>query len=758
MAGNGAKRPKTPKRAKPAPRKDAPRSREPKARPNRRKKQGRTSTTKPRRTTPPANARQSVELDWNQFAEGKNFDQFEDLAVDIFVAEFGEEHFIPNARRSGKDGGADGLYSSKIGRVSGPWKIACAVRQTFAAAKKKVQEENKLARKAKHRGLFFITSYDATAVEANALAKLAAKGLKGSVVWGRAKLERLLAVHTWLRQLHFGHDLVAGFVPLSHPSVLDDPRQPDLDLVGRDLERQRLSSFIQGNSRIAVLVANGGSGKTRLLRSLPQLLWASRPRRPVWLRRPKQGTIDAAFRSGISIRTPLVIALDDAMQAPSELVELARLATDGGAIDAKLIAAIRAVDLESLRRTLATHATALSIIDLSDLTVAERAKIAALECPGLNASDASQLARVYGSNLFLLRAAAQQLRRGASPATVIDDDDMRRLIATRFLADAERLLADMQGVGETRRTLALSALSVPLPLDNIERDEALAALLNGGLLRRVGNTLRFRNDVEGDILLAYLLEQPAERVPIEKALAQPSDGNELQQRLRNLSAAGKGRAAAIIREIVRRWIAEPLQQRHHNLLRFLPYCAQAAPDEVAELCLAHARESRFDAGELSQIIHAVGRDDSPRGLRLAADLAALELSKSFSIPSITSSLLNPYFHDARELVEAEELLAEWLVGGMRPGLPELIAESLNALFITVARWDTSDEASVTFHERELPATPRLLSIRTEAVRLLGSSAITSKPATCDRLKPGHFARSGTAVDYFELESLGKLAA
>lgn len=153
MAGSGGRRPKTPKRAKPAPRsrKDALRSHgamRPKP-PNSRapKRQHRSGADKPRQTALPANARQSVDLDWNQFTEGKNFDQFEDMAVDVFVAEYGEEHFIPNARRSGKDGGADGLYSSRIGRVSGPWKIACAVRQTLAAAKKKVREENKLARK-----------------------------------------------------------------------------------------------------------------------------------------------------------------------------------------------------------------------------------------------------------------------------------------------------------------------------------------------------------------------------------------------------------------------------------------------------------------------------------------------------------------------------------------------------------------------------------------------------------------------------------
>ena len=41
---------------------------------------------------------------------------------------------------------------------------------------------------------------------------------------------------------------------------------------------------------------------------------------------------------------------------------------------------------------------------------------------------------------------------------------------------------------------------------------------------------------------------------------------------------------------------------------------------------------------------------------------------------------------------------------------------------------------------------------------LYASAITPKPASRDRLKTGHFGRSGTVVPYFESESFGKLAA
>jgi len=49
----------------------------------------------------------------------------------------------------------------------------------------------------------------------------------------------------------------------------------------------------------------------------------------------------------------------------------------------------------------------------------------------------------------------------------------------------------------------------------------------------------------------------------------------------------------------------------------------------------------------------------------------------------------------------------------------------------------------------------LREVRLEA---LVPSAITSKPATRDRLKTGHFVSFGDVIDYFELESFVKLAA
>src|SRR5687767_7174118 len=137
-------------RRKPSPRKPSPRKRRPPS----------SSAARSVRR-----AKQPIEIDWRPFDDGRDAVRFEDMAGELFAAEHREDAFTPNARRTGRDGGMDGVYEGKIDGVGGPWKIAIAVRQNFPAAKRKVLQENRLARKAKVRGLFFITSFNATAAD-----------------------------------------------------------------------------------------------------------------------------------------------------------------------------------------------------------------------------------------------------------------------------------------------------------------------------------------------------------------------------------------------------------------------------------------------------------------------------------------------------------------------------------------------------------------------------------------------------------------
>jgi hypothetical protein len=685
----------------------------------------RSKVSRVRVAAPRVSSQAELNLDWDELCGRDNGRSFENLGLDLFAEKFGDVQLIPNAPRAGRDGGADGIFNGAIDRVEGPWKIACAVRQTFAEAMKKVRHENRLARKAKQRGLLFITSYKAHPTEVAALEKEAAKGLKAGRVWSCGRLTRMLRDYPWLRQVYFGHELIPGFVPVSHSAELDDQNQPDIEIVGRDTELATLTAHLAGErGRIAIIEAAGGSGKSRLLRAMPAFLDMARPRRSVWLRRPDVGTIEKSLRSGLPTRRPILLALDDAGQALDEVRELVRLAADG-TLNANVVLAIRSVDHDRVMACVGGLRGAVSWIRLAPLTTDDAALIAKHECPNLSPEDATRLAQAFGTNLFLLRAAAQLLARGESPSQVVDDEHIRGLVARRFISEAEQRLCAHMPESEVPTLLAELALTVPISEQATTKDTRIATLSHAGLLRRVGNTLRFRRDVEGDVLLAHLIEIDSQRATIERVVEAQIDSENLECLLRNLSSAGKGFASAVIARIVRRWRADPsLLGSWRRVLRLLPYCARAAVDEVSELCAYLASCVSLGGDDVGPTILAVGHADASKGVRLAGDIARAGFVRgrfsNYHPRGLCDTVLNPYALESPdvELGGVCEVLGRWLDASVPPQLGELIENALKSLFSTVARWDTSSATSITLHEKALPAVEPLLEIRRKATSLL----------------------------------------
>jgi hypothetical protein len=693
----------------------------------RRKSTRRPSAKVPRArvAAPRVSSQAELNLDWDELCGRDNGRSFEDLGLDLFAEKYGDVQLIPNAPRAGRDGGADGIFNGAIGRVGGPWKVACAVRQTFPEAMKKVRHENKLARKAKQSGLFFITSYKAHPTEVAALEKEAAKGLKAGRVWSCGHLTRMLRDYPWLRQVYFGHELIPGFVPMSHSAELDDQNQPDIEIVGRDAELATLTAHLGGErGRIAIIEATGGSGKSRLLRAIPAFLGTAQPRRSVWLRRPGVGTIEKSLRSGLPARRPMLLALDDAGEALDEVRELVRLAADG-TLNVNVVLAIRSVDHDRLMACVGGLRGAVSLIRLAPLSTSDGARIAKSECPSLSTDDAARLAQAFGTNLFLLRAAAQLLARGESPGQVVDDEHIRGLVARRFIGEAEKHLRAHMPESEVPTLLAELALTVPLSEKAAGKDARIATLSHAGLLRRVGNTLRFRRDVEGDVLLAHLIEIDSHRTTIVRVVEAQLDSENLERLLRNLSSAGKGSASAVIARMVRGWRADPsLLGSWRRVLQLLPYCARAAVDEVSELCAYVASCVSLGGDDVGPTILAVGHVEASKGIQLAGNIARAGFVRgrfsNYHPRGLCDSVLNPFGLDSPdvELGHVCEVVGRWLDGSVPPQLGELIENALKSLFSTVARWNTSSAMSLTLHERALPAVEPILAVRRKATSLL----------------------------------------
>lgn len=455
-------------------------------------------------------------MDWSRIEKPSNNKQFEDMCLDLFGEEYGDISFVPGPRRTGKDGGADGVYDGAIGGHSARWKIACAIRKDLPSLNRKIDDECNQAIGRGYTGLVMMTSQDLKAPVVELLKKRArqstgvkggtAKKIKHAVVWGRSSIERMLTKHPWVAGMYFNHLRIPGFVPLVGDDTRDISEQRDLELVGREAELEVVRSFLSSKDAVLILVAAGGAGKSRFMRALPELARACPSRWSSWARRPGIGTIEEGLQSVLPKTRPLLIGLDDAGRAVDDVRQLAVWAADvSGA--RKLVLAVRPADLELVEsKLMEVPSVSRQTLQLPSLKAERVVDIATLEHPGLSVATAKKLAQYFGANLFLVRAAASMVRDGKSLRELLAQSQLRNLIAERFLREASHHLANIQATGVVNPWLLRLALDVPVRAEPSTVESK--TLLEAGLLRQVGGTLRFRADVEGDLLLGYYLEKP----------------------------------------------------------------------------------------------------------------------------------------------------------------------------------------------------------------------------------------------------------
>src|SRR5205807_1357649 len=97
--------------------------------------------------------------------------------------------------------------------------------------------------------------------------------------------------------------------------------------------------------------------------------------------------------------------------------------------------------------------------------------------------------------------ASAAVARGTSPAELVEDQGLRGLLSDRLVREAATLLAKSEQDAE--RILLGCALDSPLPPDAVAANSDIRTLVEGGVLQRIGMGVRFRQDVEGDLLLAH---------------------------------------------------------------------------------------------------------------------------------------------------------------------------------------------------------------------------------------------------------------
>lgn len=375
---------------------------------------------------------------------------------------------------------------------------------------------------------------------------------------------------------------------------------------------------------------------------------------------------------------------------------------------------------------------AYETLELSSLGIDFAAGIAKAECSGLSPDDARRIARHFGSNLFLLRAAAQFVRAGKSPAAVVQQRTLRNLVAAAFVKEAGQRLSAIGQQPAAAQILLDTALDVPLRADGCSTEQA--TLREAGLLRLVGTTIRFRADVEGDLVLGYLLEQPWARASLKRSLSANPDS--LVARLRNLAAAGSGHPAETVRQTCEDWIANTDtadRWARKKILEVLPHCIRAAPDLVISLCVAYAQTlDSHRTDDFGPVVVALARHGKPvESVRLLRQLAESGVPdgmySNYKVEGAAREIASLRYLRADRVHQLIDELSSWLDAPISPKAAEILQAALKKLLSPTVSWDTSEGATTTFHEQAIAVTPTVRVLRNRVMTLIETMLAHPEP-------------------------------
>lgn len=291
------------------------------------------------------------------------------------------------------------------------------------------------------------------------------------------------------------------------------------DLVGRAQVLAELSTFVDApDRRVALLIARGGAGKSRLLRAVAENCAARHPDRRFLLAR--EGVTPGPDAARYLPDAPWVLAVDDAHRRQSETATFLALLREGEG-QGRAILALRPHAEEAMRARLAEAGIdprAIVTVRLDDLDREELRALAAQALgPTARPEWVARLAHLGRDSPLVILVAGRLLASRRVPLGLLEREaDFRSEVLDRF---ADVILGQVSAHIPAERCRDLLKLVAALGPDQLDAGplaeaaasflgwtldaylEALGHLEEAGVLLRRGRLLRIAPDVLADHLL-----------------------------------------------------------------------------------------------------------------------------------------------------------------------------------------------------------------------------------------------------------------
>lgn len=686
-------------------------------------------------------------LDWSKIDNDKTFQR---LISHLVSLECRTPGFLPSSPYIGADGGYDAYVDNyPEENLSGDICIQAkytkhSLKKAYESLKGDVKRELDKAKANKVSHVILVTNAE---LNVGYIKDLISRNTYSNIslyIWDNEKLTIKIEKQPFLRSYFFGSPAIPLFIPPSvyfeevEKGLVDDIFVEINTITSRIKE---LLSFLEDeNKKVFMIHAPGGYGKSRFLSELPKSIRNSAIDREVWFIRDGVRDIRQAFSDEIGARESAdrkhkyVLVIDDADRA-DDIKELLLCIIKSG-IDVKLVMSLRTAGKFAIEEILvAVKCMPISTItSIPEWTNDEFRKLLRAVVQEDKVRNEDDIIRTYPNPFFLVKIGLM-IRRDST----YDFEAIKQAILQSLLNDAKDALKSEQvDVDELLLHLTLvspinisygstmAKIAQKLDVRESQLIKILERLVEGGVLRQIGNILRFIPDMIGDIFLLEKMQSLNEssRNQVFLYWFDTHSKNIFCNLGATLKYGDDAYLMPIVADVVSAWINNADKyddNERHDILKNLEDVCGIIPDRTLDLLWMFLDCSDLSTDAYGPIINRLiysscSREKIVKVIEGVREKSKLGTYDNYKPNTLVRESVTPLQNDINKKVipilrAVDELLKE------NENMVEYAEFALQEILASTHEYSRSTYGGIEFGSRALNATDEVLAMRSEAIEM-----------------------------------------
>jgi len=700
-------------------------------------------------------------IDWSKISDEKTFQR---LINHLFALECNSPGFIPSSPYIGADGGLDGYYNrfypyekkKGIYSIQSKWTTK-NFNDAFKKLRIDIKEELNKAQRNNVDYLRIATNAKLRTEQILELEGLNEKEVKNLKVWHRENLTMRIEKQPWLRYYFFDSPQHPLLTPYEHYFSKVEPFLASFPSVETDdFEKYitNIKKFISSNNKLFIIHSPGGYGKSHLLREIAQNAYQIDCTRQTWLVNAGSREVKDAIQEEFFNDRKYLLIFDDADRCFESVKTLLAFLRKGD-VDIKLILSLRSSGIYLLQKLL-EETKCREITEEIKIVKWKRDDLIKLlrATTGENKVKDEEYIAVYYPNPYIIVWIGNRLK--GKP--IVDISKLKKRFIDDVNYDVRQCLKGIidKKIEEFVFTLTcivpfnieykelLKKLSIEFSLDFESQKKAIDRLIDAGILRKIGRTVRFNPDMKGDIYLQNKLKDVEEVFLKDFILKWISIYPE--NIFTNIGSASIYGESNIVKKILSEFLDEGIKDadktpgsQRKKFLELIEKIVFLIPEKVINLLFSYlecpsALETDPNYKKLNMEKIELNTDDygpvilelmkilsfKKEVIGIIEKMAGLNITgtyDNYKPSTLVREYISPLKNNSKVILSKLDIFNNWLNNPSNTRIT-LLESSLSELLAGTHRFSKSSLGTITLGERALIKYPKVIETRRKAIFIL----------------------------------------